>query len=109
MKNIYLILLTSLLLNSCIIENSQPEACVVQEITVTEIKEGSTYDIVFKDAGADFYYINRGLEKGLDIEKLKTQLLNKKVTLHLPKFPIGTSEHIAQLSLNNTVVYSEFK
>ena len=109
MKNLIFTLFISLSLFSCIIENPKPEGCVVQEITVTEIKEGSTNDIVFKDAGTDYFYINRGLEKGLNIEELKTKLLNKKVTLHLPKFPIGTSEHIAQLSINNNVIYSEFK
>lgn len=109
MNRFLITLFISFLFFSCIIENPKPEACVVLEITVTEILEGSTHDIVFKDSGTDSYYINRGLEKGLDIEELNKQLLNKKVTLHLPKFPIGTSEHIAQLSLDNTVVYSEFK
>jgi hypothetical protein len=109
MKKIFLTIFISLLLFSCIIENPKPEGCIVQEIIITEIIEGSSNDIVFKHSDTDSYYINRGLEKGLNIEELKTKLLNKKVTLHLPKFPIGTSEHIAQLSINNNVIYSEFK
>lgn len=108
MKNILLLFTLLLLLNSCVVNNPQLEECVVQEITVIEISEGTSNDIVIKDAGTDFYYINRGLENGLIIEDLKTQLLNKKVTLHLPKFWIVKSEYIAQLAINDEVIYSEF-
>ena len=108
MKHLFLFFTVSLTLNSCIISNPQPDECIVQEIIVTEIKEGTSNDIVIKDEGTDYYYINRGLEKGMHLEDLKANLLNKKVTLHLPKFWFVTSEHIAQLKINNTIVYSEF-
>ena len=109
MKKAFILITISILLISCVIQNPQPEECKIKEITVTNISEGTSNDIVIKDAGTDFYYINRGLEQGLSIEELNTQLLNKKVTLHLPKYWIGTSEHIAQLSFDNKVVYTEFK
>jgi hypothetical protein len=89
-------------------KNLNPEECVVHKIIVTEINEGTANDIVIKDTGTDFYYINRGLEKGLSIKELNDKLINKKVTLHLPEFWLGTSEHIAQLELNDTVIYTEF-
>lgn len=108
MKKLLLLLTLSLFMNSCIINNPQPEECVIQEITITDITEGASNDIVIKDAGTDFFYINRGLENGLAIDDLKTKLLNKKVTLHLPKYWIGTSEHIAQLAIDNEIIYSEF-
>ena len=95
-------------LKSCIIQNPQPEECEILEITVTEITEGSSYDIVFKDSGTDFYYINRGLEQGLTIADLKEKVLNKKVTLHLPKMLLGTSEHIAQLAIDEEVIFTKF-
>ena len=100
--------IASLLLNSCIIQDPSPEDCEVKEIVVIDIFEGSSYDIIFKDRGNDQYYINRGMENGLDLEDLRNRVLNKKVTLHLPKFWIGTSEHIAQLKLNEDVLYTEF-
>ncbi len=100
-----------LTLQSCIIHNPEPEQCDVVEITVSDILEGGgEYDIVFKDAGTDFFYINRGMEQGLTIADLKSKVLNKKATLHLPKVMFGMvqSEHIAQLSVGDEVIYSEF-
>ncbi len=111
MKKIIFLLCTllfSFIMNSCIVQNPRPENCIVKEITVTEIEEGSFYDIVFKDEGNNRYYINRGLEFGLRLKDLKQVVLNKKVTLHLPKFWIGTSEQIAQLKLDEDILYSEF-
>ena len=57
---------------------------------------------------ADFYYINRGLEQGLNLDALNAKVLNKTVTLHLPKMIYGTSNHIAQLVLGEDIIYSEF-
>lgn len=102
------LLLVTLTLKSCIINHPKPEACEVIEITVTDILEGSSFDIVFKDSGTDRFYINRGLEQGLSIEVLREKVLNKKVTLHLPKLFFGTSEHIAQLAVEGDVIFTEF-
>lgn len=102
------LLLSVFILKSCVIKDPKPEDCLVKEITVSDIYEGTSYDIVLKDNGTDAYYINRGLENGLTIEGLKATVLNKKVTLHLPKFTIGTSEHIAQLAIGNDLIYTEF-
>ncbi|WP_353779175.1 hypothetical protein [Winogradskyella sp. 3972H.M.0a.05] len=95
---------------SCIIQNPKPEECVVMTIKVTNITEGGVKDIVFHDAGSDFYYINRGLEQGLNLDSLKTKVLNKTVTLHLAKVLGGiTSEHISQLALGDEIIYTEFR
>ena len=40
--------------------------------------------------------INRRLECGLNLDSLNAKVLNKTVTLHMPKLWLGTSEHIAQ-------------
>ena len=67
-------------------------------------------DIVFHDDGTDFYYINRGLERGLNLDSLKTKVLNKTVTLHLAKVLSGiTSEHISQLAIGDEIIFTEFK
>ncbi|WP_282041474.1 hypothetical protein [Winogradskyella flava] len=98
------------LLKSCIIQNPQPEDCIVIDVKVSKITEGSAMDIVFHDDGTDFYYINRGLEQGLNLDSLKTIILNKTVTLHLAKVLGGvTSEHISQMALGNDIIYTEFK
>jgi len=104
------IALCFLMLRSCIIQNPTPDECVVVEIKVTKITEGGVKDIVFHDDGTDFYYINRGLERGLNLDSLKRKVLNKTVTLHLAKFMGGiTSKHISQLALGDEIIFTEFK
>ncbi len=108
-KNICLLFASAFLLNSCIIQNPKPEKCEVKEITVTKIYEGGTKDIVIDNTDNNLYYINRGLEQGLTIKALKDHILNKKATLHLAKTIAGTSRHIAQLKVNDSIYYTEFK
>ena len=103
MKNYISLISLLLIFTSCIIDNPKPEACVVENVKITKITEGRLNDIVFHDDGTDFYYINRGLERGLNLDSLNAKVLNKRVTLHLPKLFGGvvTSEHIAQLAIDN--------
>ena len=99
-----------LVFKSCVINNPQPQDCEVVEVTIKKITEGSSYDIVFHDTGTDYYYINRGLEQGLNLETLNTEVLNKTVTLHLANVLGGmaTSKHISQLAIGDTIIYTEF-
>jgi len=98
-----------LLIKAITIENPKPEDCVVHTVTITKITEGSSYDIVFHDGGTDFYYINRGLEQGLNLDSLNAKVLNKRVTLHLAKVFSGiTSEHISQLTIDDEIIFTEF-
>ena len=96
---------------SCIIQNPKPEECEVIQIKISHISEGGVKDIVFHNEAKDkFYYINRGLEQGLNLDSLNEKVLNKTVTLHLAKVLGGrTTNHIAQLALENEVIYTEFK
>lgn len=95
---------------SCVIQNPKPEECYVQTETIINIKEHSTFDIVFSDTHGDHYYINRSLEMGLNLDSLNAKVLNKTVTLHLPKLLHGlvTSEHIAQLEVGEQIIFTEF-
>lgn len=102
------ILLSFLIIKSCVISNPKPEECEVVEVKITKITEGSSYDIVFHDDGTDYYYINRGLEQGLNLDSLNAKVLNKTVTLYLPKMPFGTSEHIARMVLGDEIIFTEF-
>ena len=104
----FFVLALFLLLNSCLIKDPKPDECDVITIKVAKITEGSSYDIVFHDTGTDFYYINRGLERGLNLDSLNAKVLNKTVTLHLPRLFFGTSEHIAQLAMDDEIIFTEF-
>ena len=97
------------MLNSCIISNPTQENCKVVEITVTKISKGGIKDIIIDNNENHLYYINRGLERGLSLEDLESTILNKRVTLHHAKIITGTSKHVAQLSMENEIIYSEFK
>ncbi|WP_179343311.1 hypothetical protein [Winogradskyella ursingii] len=104
------ILAFSFMLKSCVIQNPKPEDCVIVSVKITKVTEGSSSDIVFHDNGSDFYYINRGLEQGLNLDSLNAKVLNKTVTLHLAKVVGGiTSEHISQMTLGDEIIYTEFK
>lgn len=95
---------------SCIINNTTPEDCQVISAKIIKITEGTSFDIVFHAANGDRYYINRGLEQGLNLENLNVAVLNKTVTLHLAKVLGGavTSEHISQLALDDAIIFTEF-
>tara|TARA_R110002012_G_scaffold312248_1_gene522629 strand:- start:197502 stop:197882 length:381 start_codon:yes stop_codon:yes gene_type:complete len=95
-------------INDLFIKDPQLKDSAVQTVIITEIREGTTNDIVFTDSQGDMYYINRGLEHGLILDSLNAKVLNKTVTLHLPKNWLGTSEHIAQLTVNDVIIFTEF-
>lgn len=99
-----------LILTSWIIDNPKIENCVVVEVVVTSVCEaGGEFDILIQEKENKGYYINRGLKSGLSIDSLNAHVLNKKVTLHLPKLLFGavTSSHIAQLKVGDKIIYSE--
>lgn len=106
-----LVVLIIMIISSWIIQDPQPGDCEIVTTTITEVKEGTTFDIVFCDKWKSTYYINPGLEQGLNLDSLNAKVLNKTVTLHLPKLLGGlvTSRHIAQLALENEIVFTEFK
>ncbi len=94
-----------------VITNPTIYNCEAVEITATKIYEGGEKDLFVQAPNGDSYYINRGLEKGFTIDEMKKEIKNKKVTLHLPKqlFGLVTSNHIAQLTCRDKVLYTEFK
>lgn len=96
------------LLKGMIIQDPNPEDCELREMTVSKIYEAGVKDIVFANDNGDFYYINRGLERGLTLAEMEQKVLNKKVTLHLANTIMGTSNHIAQLAVENDVIFTEF-
>ena len=105
---VLILLAITLSFQSCLIRNPKPEDCSVKQITVSKIAEGSSYDIVFHNDNNDSYYINRGLERGLNLDSLNAKVLNKTVTLHLANVFYGASGHIAQLAIDDEIIFTEF-
>lgn len=99
-----------LLFKSCVIQNTKPEECDVVTAKIVELREHPSLDIGFTGDRGETFYINRGIESGLNLDSLNAKVLNKTVTLHLAKIMGGvTSRHIAQLALDEEVIYTEFK
>ena len=103
-KRIILVLAGSLIPFGCIIQNPSPESCTVKTITIERIHKGGVKDVVFTDSEGETYYINRGLENGLQLAVLEEDVLDKNVTLHLANVIYGTTAHIAQLALDGKVL-----
>lgn len=102
------LILPFLFLRSCVIYNPKAENCEIVNAKIIALRAGPTYDIQFKTEEGTTYYINRGIESGLILDSLNAKVLNKTVTLHLPKMIYGPSKHIAQLAIEDQVIYTEF-
>ncbi|REG89651.1 hypothetical protein [Winogradskyella sediminis] len=94
---------------SFVIHNPKSSECKIISSKIIELREGPTFDIQFKGDDGKSFYINRGIESGLNLDTLNAKVLNKTVTLHLPKMIYGPSKHIAQLAVEDQIIYSEFK
>jgi len=88
--------------------------CVMIKGKVNHIFEAGVKDICFriKDKPQNVYYINRGLESGLDLENLRQDLLNQDVELYYVKHwtpldPKGQLSHIGKLTHNGEIVFDE--
>ena len=79
----------------------------------TAIYEGSGYDIYIAIENIERpFYINRGLQLGLNLDSLNEQVLNKTVTLHCinrwtPFTTDGIHPHISKLQLDEQVIFNE--
>jgi hypothetical protein len=83
---------------------------------VKSISEGGVKDLIIElEDDKITYYINRGFENGFNLQKTKNDFEGKEVVLYYaknwtPLAPFGTtSKHITQLSINDIIVYSEWK
>jgi len=80
---------------------------------VTDIYEGGVKDVVFKLEGFDReFYINRGLERGLELNNLRAQLINKEILIKYPKYwtlldPGNSVRHISKIEHESQTVFTE--
>jgi len=85
------------------------------EAEVAEIYQGEgENDIVVKLIGQDgSFYINRGLEKNLEIKDLQSELLGEQIELvyisHWTPLTKDMPRHIAEISKKGEIFYSEFE
>jgi len=93
---------------------TENKALVVSGI-VSDIYEGSVKDIVFQlEDDNHIYYINRGLERGLEMGDLKQNLIGNKVILKYPKHwtPLNWNDkikHISKVESSGQVFFNELK
>ncbi|MGK7397689.1 MAG: hypothetical protein ACNS62_24155 [Candidatus Cyclobacteriaceae bacterium M3_2C_046] len=91
------------------------EECLAATGTVFVIREGGEKDIFIRlNERDELFYVNRGLERGLQLNKLRETLINQKVTLKFPNYwtpldPGNSVRHISKIEINGETVYSEFK
>ena len=93
---------------------SASEALVARGV-VTAIYEGGVHDIAFRLENDDtVYYINRGLEQGLELPQLERQLMGKEITISYPDYwtPLDWNDkikHISRVEINGEVLFNELK
>ena len=89
--------------------------CIEVMGKVEKIDEAGTNDVTFQLENDDaIYYINRGLEKGLTLEDLQEELLNREISLHYVKHwspldPNNKTRHIAKLEIGEELIYNEMQ
>ncbi|OIQ30872.1 MAG: hypothetical protein BM564_01275 [Bacteroidetes bacterium MedPE-SWsnd-G2] len=82
---------------------------------VTQIYSNQGNDIIFILKGNKTrFYINRGLEYGLELNDLKEKLIGKLVVVKYPKYwtPLdwnNSIRHLSKVEFNNEVLFNELK
>ena len=91
------------------------EDLLVETGTVVAIYEAGTKDVVFQLAHTDVrYYINRGLEKGLNLSLLKATLMDQEITIKYPSYwtpldPRNDDRHVTKLEYAGEVIFSDLE
>ena len=87
--------------------------CLITKGAVVQISEAGVKDVVFrlKDRGRSFY-VNRGLEKGLDLKKLRAQLINQEIIIKYPKYwtpldPGNSTRHVSKIEFDGETIFTE--
>jgi len=109
---ILLLILMSLTLRPVNIPKDAKD-CLVVKGKVIRIYEGGVKDVAFRLEGdKTMYYINRGLEQGLDLKTLQDQLIGNNVIIRYPKHwtlldPKNRIKHLSILEYNGKELYNE--
>ena len=92
------------------------ESNAISEIgIVKEIYSNKGNDIIFVMENTDRrFYINRGLENGLELNNLKEILIGNSIVVKYPKYwtPLDWNDkikHISKVEFNNEILFNELK
>lgn len=95
------------------VRNVQPDDVIEVRGKVLKIEKSAGFDIIITlENDAHIYYINRGLQQGLTIDQLNTDLLNKTVILYpIKRWTIFTRDgimgHISKVVIDDQVIFNE--
>ena len=82
---------------------------------VTEIYINKGNDVIFVMENTERrFYINRGLENGLELNNLKEKLIGNPIVVKYPKYwtPLdwnNSIRHISKVEFNDEIVFNELK
>ena len=90
-------------------ENALVVSGIVEKIKLTE---GNDFVFKLKDNPTK-YYINKGIEAGLDYNEFKQSVINKEVVVKYPKYwtPLdwnNSVRHISKVEHKGTVYFNKF-
>lgn len=93
------------------------ENSIVIHSTVDKVMKGSENNIIFElDNAGGIFYINHGLQKGLNPDTLQKELQNREVSVLYLKSnffsgfsPVKGTKYITELKLGDKVIYSELQ
>ena len=93
-----------------------PESMAISEIgIVKEIYSNKGNDVIFIMLNTDRkFYINRGLESGLELNNLKEKLIGNSILIKYPKYwtPLdwnNSIRHISKVEFKNEIIFNELK
>ena len=83
--------------------------------TIDKVSEGSEDNIILKlNNTSGIFYINHGLQKGLNLDTLQQELQNREVSVLYLKSnffsgfsPVKGTKYITELKLGDRIIYSE--
>jgi hypothetical protein len=87
--------------------------CLITTGRVVQVYESGTKDITIRLQNVDeTFYINRGLEAGLDIKKLRADLAYNVITIKYPDHwtpldPSGSIQHVSKIELDGRTIFTE--
>jgi len=97
------------------VRNVQPDDVIKITGQVIDIKEAPGFDIVITlKNDPHYYYINQGLRHNLTTTHLKSDILNREVTLYaIKRWTIFTRDsnmgHVSKLMINDKVIFNEIR
>ncbi len=95
------------------VRDVQPDEVIKISGKAVNIQEGANFDIVIAlENDTHYYYINQGLQYNLTLEQLRSEILNKTVTLYsVNRWTFFTRDgimgHISKLMIDDKVLFNE--